>query len=130
VNYGSSDASVPLSEDGDIWSQGAWGFGVLHGLTPETERTTHQFRHVAYAPTFGDEAAITEFLRQCDQIITEDRDIFLVQQDALDSDHRGLTAQDLRSAVTIHADQGLAAARRIHEQRLQAEKTDLAAIRR
>ena len=31
-------------------------------------------------PTFGDEAAIAEFLRQNDQIITEDRDIFAVQQ--------------------------------------------------
>ena len=121
VNYGSADAGVPMSEDDDVWSQGAWGFSVLHGLTPETERTTHQFRYVAYSPTFGDEAAIAEFLRQCDQIITEDRDIFLVQQNALDSDPRGFTAQDLRSAVTIHADQGLAAARRIHEQRLHAE---------
>jgi vanillate O-demethylase monooxygenase subunit len=121
VSYGSSDVGVPVSEDDDIWSQGAWGFNVLHGLTPETERTTHQFRYVAYFPTFGDEAAIAEFTRQCDQIITEDRDVFLVQQKAIDLDHRGLTARDLRSTVAIHADQGLALARRIHDQVLAAE---------
>ena len=125
VSYGSSDANVALSEDSDIWSHGAWGFNVLHGITPETERTTHQFRYVAYAPTFGDEAAIAEFLRQCDQIITEDRDIFLVQQKALDTDHRGLSARDLGSTAVIHADQGLATARRIYDQRLQAESKEL-----
>jgi phenylpropionate dioxygenase-like ring-hydroxylating dioxygenase large terminal subunit len=124
VSYGSSDVGIPISDDDDIWSHGAWGFDVLHGITPETERTTHQFRYVAYTPTFGDEAAISEFLRQCDQIITEDRDIFLVQQRALDSDHRGFSAHDLRSTAAIHADQGLALARRIFDQRLQAESSE------
>jgi len=128
VSYGSSDAGVPMREDDDVWSHGAWGFNVLHGLTPETERTTHQFRYVAYSPTFGDKAAIAEFLRQCDQIITEDRDIFLVQQKALDADHRGFTAYDMRSAAAIHADQGLALARRIHEQRRQAESREPAPV--
>lgn len=121
VSYGSSDASVPIAEDDDIWSYGAWGFKVLHGLTPETERTTHQFRYIAYDPSFGNAAAIAEFHRQCDQIITEDRDIFLVQQKALDTDPRGLSARDLRSTAAINADKGLALARRIFEQRVQAE---------
>jgi vanillate O-demethylase monooxygenase subunit len=121
VSYGSSDASVPITEDDDIWSHGTWGFKVLHGLTPETERTTHQFRYVAYDPRFVDSAAVAEFHRQCDQIITEDRDIFHVQQRALDSDPRGFSAQDLRSTAPIHADQGLTLARRILEQRLQTE---------
>lgn len=121
VSYGSADAGVPMSEEDDIWSHGHWGFDVFHGLTPETERTTHQFRYVGYEPTFGDKAAIEEFLRQCDQIINEDRDIFIVQQRALDSDPRLLSARDVRSTAPIHADQGLATARRIYEQHLDAE---------
>jgi phenylpropionate dioxygenase-like ring-hydroxylating dioxygenase large terminal subunit len=121
VSYGSSDAGVPMSEENDIWDHGHWGFDVFHGLTPETERTTHQFRYVGYDPTFGDQAAIDEFLRQCDQIINEDREIFIIQQQALDSDPRGLSARDVRSNAPIHADQGLAMARRIYEQRLSDE---------
>ncbi len=121
VSYGSSDTGVPIAESDDIWSHGQWGFNVFHGITPETEKTTHQFRYVGYEPTFGGQAAIDEFVRQCDQIITEDRDIFAVQQLALDGDPRGLSAQDLRSTAPIHADQGLAIARRILEQRLEAE---------
>ena len=126
VGYGSSDASVPIAENDDIWSCGAWGFKVFHGLTPETERTSHQFRYVVYDPSFGDEAVITEFNRQNDQIITEDRAIFAVQQKALDTDPRGLTAFDLRSTAPIHADQGLTLARRILDQRIQAENAEAA----
>ena len=104
VGYGSSDASVPVSEDDDIWNRGAWGFNVLHGITPETDTTTHQFRYVAFTPSFGDAAVIAEFARQNDQIITEDRDIFAVQQRALDTDYRGFSALEMHSNVAIHAD--------------------------
>jgi phenylpropionate dioxygenase-like ring-hydroxylating dioxygenase large terminal subunit len=121
VSYGSCDAGTPITEDDDIWSHGTWGFKVFHGITPETPKTTHQFRYVAYDPSFGDAGVMDEFHRQCDQIITEDRDIFLVQQQALDTDPRGFTARDMRSTAPIHADQGLALARRIYDARLQAE---------
>jgi vanillate monooxygenase len=121
VGYGSSDASLPLGEDDDIWRRGAWGFNVLHGITPETDTTTHQFRYVAYTPNFGDAAVMAEFNRQNDQIITEDRDIFAVQQRALNTDYRGFSAQELHSNVAIHADGGLLAARRILEQCLKEE---------
>jgi len=124
VSYGSSDASVPMSEDSDIWSHGTWGFDIFHGITPETERTTHQFRYVGYRANFGDEAAIGEFVRQCDQIIGEDRDIFAIQQRALDTDPRHFSAQDIQSTAPIHADQGLVMARRILDQRVRAEAAD------
>jgi hypothetical protein len=122
VSYGSSHADVPLSEDDDIWSHGQWGFKVLHGLVPETERTTHQLRYVIAPRSHVTPQAFDEFKRQCDQIINEDRDIFGVQQAALDADPRGLTAWDLQSAAPIRADQGLTMARRILQQRLDAEK--------
>lgn len=121
VSYGSADADVPLHEDDDIWSHGTWGFKVLHGLTPQTERTTHQFRYVTIPLSHVEPATVAEFKRQCDQIITEDQAIFGVQQAALDDDPRGLTAWDLQSAASIGADQGLTLARRILQQRIEAE---------
>jgi phenylpropionate dioxygenase-like ring-hydroxylating dioxygenase large terminal subunit len=121
VSYGSCDADMPVNEEDDIWSHGAWGFKVLHGLIPETERTTHQFRTVTIHPSQADAAAITEFKRQCDQIINEDRPIFAIQQAALDADPRGLSAWDLRSTAAIRADQGLLQARRLLQQRLETE---------
>jgi phenylpropionate dioxygenase-like ring-hydroxylating dioxygenase large terminal subunit len=121
VSYGSCDAAVPVHEDDDIWSHGAWGFKVLHGLMPETERTTHQFRTVTIHASQADSEVIAEFRRQCDQIINEDREIFAVQQAALDADRRGLSAWDLRSTAPIRADQGLTLARRLLQQRLDAE---------
>jgi vanillate O-demethylase monooxygenase subunit len=123
VSYGSCDADVPVHEDDDIWSHGAWGFKVLHGLIPETERTTHQFRTVTIHPSQASAAAIAEFKRQCDLIINEDREVFAIQQEALDADPRGLSAWDLRSTATIGADQGLIQARRLLRQRLGAETT-------
>ena len=115
VSYGSCDADLPVHEDDDIWSHGAWGF------IPETERTTHQFRTVTIHPSQASAAAIAEFKRQCDLIINEDREVFAVQQAALDADPRGLSAWDLRSTATIGADQGLIQARRLLRQRLDAE---------
>jgi vanillate monooxygenase len=128
VSYGSSDADVPISEDDDIWSHGQWGFKVLHGLVPETERTTHQFRYVTTPRGHVTPEAFDEFKRQCDQIITEDRDIFAVQQAALDVDPRGFTAWDIQSQAPIRADQGLMFARRILEQRIEAETSTPALI--
>jgi len=63
-------------------------------------------------------------VRQCDQIIGEDRDIFAIQQRALDTDPRHFSAQDIQSTAPIHADQGLVMARRILDQRVRAEAAD------
>jgi phenylpropionate dioxygenase-like ring-hydroxylating dioxygenase large terminal subunit len=121
VSYGSSDASVPLEEEADIWSEGHWGFKVLHGLAPETERTTHQFRTIAYDPGRTAPELVAELNRQNDQIIKEDQAIFAVQQRALDTDPRGLSALDLQSAAPIQADRGLTLARALLARRLEEE---------
>ena len=128
VSYGSCDADVPVHEDDDIWSHGAWGFKVLHGLIPETERTTHQFRTVTIPTSQASAEAIMEFKRQCDQIINEDREVFAIQQAALDADPRGPSAWDLHSTATIRADQGLMQARRQLQQRLDTETAPEAAL--
>ena len=121
VSYGSSSASETMNEEDDIWRQGAWGFKVLHGITPETDRTTHQFRFVAYDPAQVSADVVADFVKQNDQIINEDRVIFAIQQAALDRDPRGFTACDIGSTAPIHADNGLAMARRIIQMRLESE---------
>jgi phenylpropionate dioxygenase-like ring-hydroxylating dioxygenase large terminal subunit len=120
VSYGSAPAGSAMPEGEDIWSQGHWGFQVFHGLTPETERTTHQFRHVAHDRGLGDGQVTAEFHRQCDQIIQEDLAIFAVQQRALDAD--GAPPSTVGARLTTHADGGLLHARRINE-RLAHEAT-------
>lgn len=127
VSYGSCDAATPVREDDDIWSPGTWGFRVFHGLTPETERTSHQFRTVTYDPGQTPAELIEEFHRQCDQIIVEDQEIFAIQQRALDTDPRGLSAADMSSTAPIAADQGLTMARRMLDERLAEEAGETAA---
>ena len=124
VSYGSAPAGTPMPEGDDIWSQGNWGFQVFHGLTPETERTTHQFRYVVYDRGLGDAAVAAEFCRQCDQIIREDLLVFAVQQRALDAD--GALPSVVGARLAIHADGGLLQARRINE-RLAREAESVAA---
>ena len=113
VSYGSAPAGSPMPEGEAIWSQGNWGFQVFHGLTPETDRTTHQFRHVAHDRGLGGPQVTAEFYRQCDQIIREDLAVFAVQQRALDAD--GAAPSTVRTRVAIEADGGLLQARRINE---------------
>lgn len=120
VSYGSAPADRPMPEGDDIWSHGDWGFAVFHGLTPETERTTHQFRHVAHDPGIGDAVVTAEFYRQCDQIIREDLAVFAVQQRVLDAEAAGLPPSEVRARVATHADGGLLQARKINERLLRA----------
>jgi phenylpropionate dioxygenase-like ring-hydroxylating dioxygenase large terminal subunit len=121
VSYGSAPADSPMPEGDGIWSQGNWGFQVFHGLTPETDRTTHQFRHVAHDRGLGDAQVTAEFYRQCDQIIREDLAVFAVQQRALDAD--GAPPSTVRTRLAIDADSGLLQARRINERLAREAKT-------
>lgn len=128
VNYGSAPAGTGIPEGDGFWTQGNWGFQVYHGLVPETERTTHQFRYVVHPLGFADGATLTEFYRQCDQIIREDLDIFAVQQQALDSDHEGATAWQPNARCAIAADGGLLQARSIVKKLLDVERRQAGAL--
>jgi vanillate O-demethylase monooxygenase subunit len=118
VSYGSAPAGSALPEGDDIWSQGHWGFQVFHGLTPETDRTTHQFRHVAHDRGIGDHAVTEAFYRQCDQIIREDLAIFAAQQRALDREAGGAPPSEVKARIALHADGGLLHARAINDRLL------------
>ena len=102
-------------DDDLIWQPGHWGFQVFHGITPETEITTHQFRYILHEKGAADETTTTEFYRQNDQIINEDRVIFEAQQKSLLNDPVGATAKDIKSQSVIYADGGLELAREINE---------------
>jgi Vanillate O-demethylase oxygenase C-terminal domain len=118
VSYGSAPTGGALPDGEDIWSQGHWGFQVFHGLTPETARTTHQFRHVAHDRGIGDAEVTEAFYRQCDQIIREDLAIFAAQQRALDREAGDAPPSAVKARIALHADGGLLQARAINERLL------------
>ena len=61
-----------------------WSFRVCHGITPETETTTHYFWVVAHELWVEDSEAIAEFHRQVHQVISEDVAVFSEQQRSID----------------------------------------------
>jgi phenylpropionate dioxygenase-like ring-hydroxylating dioxygenase large terminal subunit len=129
VSYGSAPAGTGIPAGEAIWTPGHWGFQVFHGITPESETTTHQFRYILYEKGGEDAATTAEFYRQNDQIINEDRVIFAIQQRALSAARDGASAADVKSAAVIKADGGLIQARSIIDGLLRGERTDAAAPR-
>lgn len=121
VSYGSAPAGTGIPKKSWFEDQGHWGFYVCHGLTPETEKRSHQFRYIAFEPGMGDKKAIKEFRRVCDQIITEDSVVFPIQQVAIDNDPAGADAVNINEQVQIIHDGGLLASRRIVEKKLKDE---------
>src|SRR4029079_15979348 len=94
-------------------TQGEWGFQVFHGITQETETSSHQFWALAERAAAVPEAGRPEFYRQCHQVVLEDLAVYEGQQRSLDTDLRGANAEDVRSSVAIDADRGLLHARQI-----------------
>lgn len=123
VSYGSAVAGSGIPKGDGFWEQGQWGFQVFHGITPETERTTFQFRYVAHPRAMADEGVTARFYRECDQIIGEDIEIFPVQQAAIDTDPHA-SAEDINSGVTIVHDGGVIAARRVVTELLERQQRE------
>jgi len=112
INNGSA-ATGSASSAERLEELGEWGFQVYHGITPETEKSTHQFWVIAHELSAVPEAGREEFYRQCHQVIWEDYHIYEAQQRSLDSDLHGASAEDVHSTLAIGADKGLFQARRI-----------------
>ena len=67
-----------------------WGFNVCHGITPETDRTTHYFWALSHE--FSDaEDRLEEFYRQQHAVVGEDISIFEAQQKSIDLDQSAMT---------------------------------------
>ena len=94
-------------------TQGEWGFQVYHCITPETEKTSHQFWALAHELTAVSQEGRAEFYRQCHQVVLEDLAIYEAQQRSLDTDPAGASAEDVGTRVVIGADRGLQMARRL-----------------
>jgi phenylpropionate dioxygenase-like ring-hydroxylating dioxygenase large terminal subunit len=130
VSYGSGPTGTGIPQGEAIWEPGHWGFQVFHGITPETETTTHQFRYILHEKSSADAASIAEFYRQNDQIINEDRVIFAIQQKALSTTGDGASAADLKTSAIIKADGGLIQARAILASMLRSDRAGISSALR
>lgn len=67
-----------------------WGFIVCHGITPETDKTTHYFWALSHE--FNDtEDRLQEFYNQQHAVVGEDLAIFKAQQNYIDLDPNAMT---------------------------------------
>lgn len=112
VNSGSAVAGQGVPPEGRMSEQGRWGFIVYHGLTPETERTTHQFWSVSLPSDWVAEEKRDVFVEQMKNIPAEDLAVYEAQQRAIDLDPGALDS-DANPRGAIDADKGLLAMRHI-----------------
>ena len=121
INNGSEGTGLREPGQYRVYDQGEWGFQVYHGITPETDRSTHQFWAIAYELSAVPKKSRPEFHRQCHQVIWEDVAIYEAQQRSLDSDPEGATPENVNERVQISFDQGLLQARKIIARLLKKE---------
>ena len=124
INNGSEGTGQRKPGQYRVFDQGEWGFQVYHGITPESESSTHQFWAIAYELISVPKKSRPEFHRQCHQVIWEDVGIYEAQQLALDTDPEGATPQNVNERVQINFDQGLLQARKIIQRMLKEEAED------
>jgi phenylpropionate dioxygenase-like ring-hydroxylating dioxygenase large terminal subunit len=121
INNGSGRRGWQSPEGDRIDTQGEWGFQVFHGITPESEISSHQFWALAHELNAVPPLAREEFYRQSHQVVLEDLAVYEGQQRSLATDLRGANAEDVRSTVAIDADRGLLHARQIIRESLRRE---------
>lgn len=122
INNGSGRCGWEPDGGGDrLMTQGEWGFQVFHGITPESETTTHQFWGLAHENAAVPPEGRAEFYRQAHLVVMEDLAVYEAQQISLDSDLQGASAENVRSAAVINADRGLLHARKIIRDLKEAE---------
>ncbi|MDA0260584.1 MAG: hypothetical protein O3A21_00055, partial [Proteobacteria bacterium] len=101
--------------------RGDWGFQVYHGITPATEKTTHQFWAICHPLAMVPKKGREEFYRQCHQVIWEDVGVYQAQQVSLDSDPEGPSADNVNAKVRIDFDGAFFEARRVIKRMLKEE---------
>lgn len=121
INNGSEATRRGNPDPERLDTQGDWGFQVYHGITPATEKTTHQFWAVVHESGKVPREHREEFYRQCHQVIHEDVAVYEAQQRSLDSDTAGASAEDVKSMIAIACDKGLLQARQIIKGLLEEE---------
>jgi vanillate O-demethylase monooxygenase subunit len=114
INNGSGKCGWATTDGSSrLDTQGEWGFQVYHCITPETEKTSHQFWALAHELNAVPPEGRPEFYRQSHQVILEDQVVYEAQQRSLDTDPAGASAENVGTRVVIGADRGLQMARRL-----------------
>ena len=114
INNGSGKCGWATADGSSrLDTQGEWGFQVYHCITPETEKTTHQFWALAHELEAVPPEGRPEFYQQSHQVIFEDQVVYEAQQKSLDTDPVGATAANVGARVVIGADRGLQLARKL-----------------
>jgi phenylpropionate dioxygenase-like ring-hydroxylating dioxygenase large terminal subunit len=113
INNGSARRGWQAPMGTRLETQGEWGFQVFHGITPETETSTHQFWALAHDLAAVPLEGRAAFYRQSQQVVLEDLAVYEAQQRSLETDPCGANPEDVGSAVAIDADRGLLHARQI-----------------
>jgi len=113
INNGSGRCGWQPEAGDRLHTQGEWGFQVYHGITPETSHSTHQFWALAHELDAVPPAGRPEFYAQAQQVVMEDLAVYEAQQQSLDTDPGGASAEDVHSSVAIDADRGLLHARQV-----------------
>lgn len=122
LNYGTVPAGRGVPNDiSGYWNNGDWGFRVFQCITPESERTTHQFRCIKFERRDASDATVEKLKRQMDQISNEDAPVLAAQQAALDADGTR-TPLALDSRIVTSSDSGSTGMRQILAARLAAER--------
>jgi vanillate O-demethylase monooxygenase subunit len=129
INNGSGRCGWRAPEGDRLDTQGEWGFQVFHGITPETETSSHQFWALAHELSAIPPEGREEFYRQAHQVVYEDMAVYEGQQRSLDSDPRGASAEDVKSTCAIDADRGLLHARQIMRELMRADAAAASAPR-
>lgn len=129
INNGSEGTARRPPGTYRLWDRGDWGFQVYHGITPATEKTTHQFWAICYPNAMVPKKARKEFHRQCHQVIWEDVGVYEAQQISLDTDPEGPTADNVNARVRLDCDGAFFEARRVIKQMLEEEATAVEAKR-
>ena len=121
INNGSEATGRRPPGDYRLWDRGDWGFQVYHGITPATEKTTHQFWAICHLDALVPEQAREEFYRQCHQVIREDVGVYEAQQISLDTDPERPTAENVNARVRLDVDGAFFEARRAIKRMLEDE---------
>jgi len=121
LNYGAVPTGTPVpAESALYWTNGDWGFRVFQCSTPETERTTHQFRCIKFDARGAAGDRIRHYRGLFDQVSLEDAPVLAAQQAALDADFRR-SPVELDSRIATASDIGPEHMRRILARRIDAE---------
>jgi phenylpropionate dioxygenase-like ring-hydroxylating dioxygenase large terminal subunit len=113
INNGSERAGQLPAPAERIEGQSEWGFQVYHGITPETENTTHQFWQISYRKDAVDVNKRKNFDEVLIKVLYEDLDVYEAQQHSIELLSEKGRLGVVNPIIGIDADTGLTHGRRL-----------------